>query len=542
MRKRQRGTPVVENTEPSSAPAGGGALRAACGLPLLVCVFTVYFAQGFRSLGSLGLSYFLKDVLRLSAAESALLTSTALIPWSLKPLYGITSDCVPIHGRRRKPYILLAAMLGTASWATLAIQVDEGRAGGGLAIVSRRRLLLCMTLGNLSTALSDVVVDAMVAEKSRDLGGGGGGGSEHSEDALDAMLQNGCWTAMAAGGLAASALGYGLGVGSAGSTLSLRTVCLVTAACPLLVGLSALGVDEARVASAGSGGAVAQVQATLRQLWYALRSPCVYRPMAYVFLSGALAPSLDAPLFYYATERLDVTADFSAASMALLWGSMMVGSVLFQRFFSAPGRHRVMFFWSQAGLAACNLLTLAQVLGVFDALLPTVPPRYVMVSTDVLAAMAGRFGLMPFLVMAAQLCPPGVEGTLFAAFMSLANFSSEVSRLFGAQLAAALRIGTRLEGAAGEPPAAAAAAAAAVAVPKELDFTMLPQALVLRTVLMLVPLLFLNTLVPLTFVAPTMPAGGSSARHAMDLGAAAGKSEGGEKSELSGKKKQLKID
>ena len=494
---------------PSSLGSGSGfgTLCDACGTPLLLCVFTVYFAQGFRSLGGLGMSYYLKDTLQLSATQSALITSWSVLPWSLKPLFGITSDCLPLGGRRRKPYVTIAAVLGVCAWTWLANTVaDSGASGGG---GGQGLLLLCMFMGNMSTALSDVVVDALVAEKSRDLAAASSSGSDAAagEEALDAMLQNGCWTAMAAGGLAASALGFGLGVGSAGSAISLRTVCLITAACPLLVGLAALRIDEPRVAVA-EGSALAAAKAKINQLCHALRSPLVYRPMGYVFLSGALAPSFDTPLFYFATERLGVTPDFSSASMALMWAAMMVGSLLFQRFFSAAGQHRAMFFWSQVGLAVCNLLTLAQVLGISDALLPTVDPKYFMVGADVLATMASRFSMMPFLVMAASLCPPGIEGTLFAAFMSIANFSNEVSRFSGAHVAAALNIGAKIPGAAAAAAAVAATngtAAAAAAVEEQLDFSMLPHALVLRTVLMLVPLLFLTALVPASFEAPKMP-------------------------------------
>ena len=493
---------------PSSKGSGSGfgTLCDACGTPLLLCVFTVYFAQGFRSLGGLGMNYYLKDKLQLSATQSALITSWSVLPWSLKPLFGIMSDCLPLGGRRRKPYVTIAAVLGVCAWTWLANTVADAGASGGGQGQGQGLLLLCMFMGNLSTALSDVVVDALVAEKSRDLAAASSSGSDAAagEDALDAMLQNGCWTAMAAGGLAASALGFGLGVGSAGSTISLSTVCLITAACPLLVGLAALRIDEPRVAVA-EGSALAAAKAKINQLCHALRSPLVYRPMGYVFLSVALAPSFDTPLFYFATERLGVTPDFSSASMALMWAAMMVGSMLFQRFFSAAGQHRAMFFWSQVGLAFCNLLTLAQVLGISDALLPTVEPKYFMVLGDVLATMASRFGMMPFLVMAASLCPPGIEGTLFAAFMSIANFSNEVSRFSGAHVAAALNIGAKIPRAAAAAAVAATNGTAAAVVAEELDFSMLPRALVLRIVLMLVPLLFLTALVPASFEAPKVP-------------------------------------
>uniref|UniRef100_A0A803LYC3 Uncharacterized protein n=1 Tax=Chenopodium quinoa TaxID=63459 RepID=A0A803LYC3_CHEQI len=51
-----------------------------------------------------------------------------------------------------------------------------------------------------------------------------------------------------------------------------------------------------------------------------------------------------------------------------------------------------------------------------------------------------QFKLMPFLILSGQLCPPGIEGTLFALFMSIKNFGSTVGSFVGAWLASILNI------------------------------------------------------------------------------------------------------
>lgn len=48
--------------------------------------------------------------------------------------------------------------------------------------------------------------------------------------------------------------------------------------------------------------------------------------------------------------------------------------------------------------------------------------------------------LMPFLILSGQLCPPGIEGTLFALFMSINNFGSTVGSFVGAGLASLLNV------------------------------------------------------------------------------------------------------
>lgn len=45
---------------------------------------------------------------------------------------------------------------------------------------------------------------------------------------------------------------------------------------------------------------------------------------------------------------------------------------------------------------------------------------------------------MPFLILSGQLCPPGIEGTLFALFMSINNLGSTLGSFTGAGLASFL--------------------------------------------------------------------------------------------------------
>ena len=47
---------------------------------------------------------------------------------------------------------------------------------------------------------------------------------------------------------------------------------------------------------------------------------------------------------------------------------------------------------------------------------------------------------MPFLILSGQLCPPGIEGTLFALFMSINNLGSTIGLFVGAGLASVLNI------------------------------------------------------------------------------------------------------
>lgn len=51
---------------------------------------------------------------------------------------------------------------------------------------------------------------------------------------------------------------------------------------------------------------------------------------------------------------------------------------------------------------------------------------------DVILTVLGQIAFMPTLVLAARLCPPGVEGTLFALLMSIFNGGAIVGSEVGA--------------------------------------------------------------------------------------------------------------
>eukprot|EP00897_Mesotaenium_endlicherianum_P010963 jgi/Mesen1/9896/ME000070S09174 len=137
-----------------------GRLNSNFGPAFLLLVILIYWTQGFRAFPWTGISYLLKDKLQLSPSASQMLTSTAFIPWSIKPIYGVMSDCVYIRGARRMPYLVIASALSVASWLAMAYHEAALRSAALFTL-----LLVCQNLG---AALADVVIDAMVAETAKD--------------------------------------------------------------------------------------------------------------------------------------------------------------------------------------------------------------------------------------------------------------------------------------------------------------------------------------------------------------------------------------
>ena len=126
---------------------------------LAILFAVVYFAQGMWSLPNQTLIITLKER-GLSAGQVATFFTFSIVPWLIKPAYGLLSDFVPLFGHRRKSYLLLTSAL--AAGAGLAM---------GLAAPPRYWWLAGLfTVMGLGLAFTDVLVDALMVENGKPLG------------------------------------------------------------------------------------------------------------------------------------------------------------------------------------------------------------------------------------------------------------------------------------------------------------------------------------------------------------------------------------
>ena len=66
--------------------------------PLVMLFLAIYFTLGLRMMLVLVIKDLFRLYLELEPAEAQFFTSIMVVPWSLKPIYGIVSDNVPLFG------------------------------------------------------------------------------------------------------------------------------------------------------------------------------------------------------------------------------------------------------------------------------------------------------------------------------------------------------------------------------------------------------------------------------------------------------------
>lgn len=366
----------------------------------LIAILLVYIVQGVLGLARLAISFFLKDDLGLSPAEVSALIGVAALPWMVKPLFGFISDGLPIFGYRRRPYLILSGLLGAASWVAMATVVNSAWAA-----------MLAIAMGSLSVAFSDVIVDSLVVERARKESVGDAG-----------SLQSLCWGASAAGGLLTAYFS-----GSLLEHFSTRTVFAITATFPLIVSGVAWLIAESKVMEQSEW---AIVNHQLKELWKAVSHKSIWLPTLFLFLWQA-TPTAESAFFFFTTNELHFEPEFLGRVRLVTSVAALLGVWMFQRFLkNVP--FRVIFGWSTVISAVLGLSTLLLVTHANRAL--GISDKWFSLGDNLVLTVMGQIAFMPVLVLAARLCPAGVEATLFALLMSVVNLAGLVSYETGAFL------------------------------------------------------------------------------------------------------------
>ncbi len=370
----------------------------------LIAILTVYFVQGILGLSRLAVSFFLKDELLLSPVEVSALLGIVFLPWMIKPVFGFISDGLPIFGYRRRPYLILSGILGTASWVSLATIVHTSWAA-----------TLAIALGSLSVAMSDVIVDSLVVERARG-----------ESQAKAGSLQSLCWGVSAIGGLI-TAYFSGLLL----QYFTTRTVFGITALFPLIVSGVAWLITESPVSKDAPDSNHTNplpIKHQLRQLRQAISQKRIWLPTAFIFIWQA-TPNAESAFFYFSTNELHFEPEFLGRVNLVTSFASLAGVWIFQRFLkSIP--FRVIFAWSTV---------LSSLLGMTMLLLVThtnrqlgIDDHWFSLGDSLILTVMGKIAFMQVMVLAARLCPSGVEATLFALLMSIFNSAGTVSQALGA--------------------------------------------------------------------------------------------------------------
>lgn len=418
--------------------------------PEIIAIMAIYFVEGALGLARLAQTFFLKDTLHLGPAELAALTGLFSIPWTIKPLYGFLSDGLPLFGYRRRSYLVLCGLLGAMCYTALGtdfygifdttatVDVTNSIVSlGSISISLVQATVAAFIISSACIAFSDVVADGIVVQRTRD----------SNDPKLAGGLQSLCWGSAAIGGLLSAYFS-----GSLLETMSAKDVFLITAFLPGIVAFIALFIDEPPVPNSTQSDsmtlernengfeqdflsmkdseAVNGVKRQINQLLGALKQPSVWKPALFLFLWQS-TPTSDGAFLYFMTNDLGFGPEFLGRVRLVTAGASLLGVWGYQKYLRSVAIKDILF-WTTIASTPLGLIQLLLITHANRTL--GIPDGAFVFGDDVVLAILGEFAFLPTLVLAAKICPPGVEAVLFATLMSIFNGASTVGTEVGALL------------------------------------------------------------------------------------------------------------
>lgn len=372
--------------------------------PELFAILTVYFIQGVLGLAQLAVKFFLKDDLGLSPTRMAALSGIIALPWVIKPLFGFLSDGVPIAGYRRRPYLILAGILGSLAWIALATIARDGWTA-----------TVFLILTSVSVATSDVIIDSIVVERAR-----------RESVAQSGSMQSLMWIVWAIGGLLTAYLSGWL-LARFGS----QTVFAITAVFPLVVtAIAGLIAEKPIIHQEENPQNFARIRQTVTLISQTIRQKYILLPTLFICL-WQITPTADTAFFYFQTNELKLGPEFLGLVQAGGNLAILSGTFLYQAFFKTIPFRKILG-WS---------IVLSSVLGMTTLLLVThanrslgIPDRWFCLGDSFILRLTAHLSFLPVFVLSARLCPVGIEATIFAFLVSLFGLSAMMATESGALL------------------------------------------------------------------------------------------------------------
>lgn len=409
-------------------------LRLSSSLRLGLLFGTLYFLQGLVEPHDGLIAQPMRARLERWGWDAAAIGGASLVaslPWTLKPLYGLLSDAVPLLGSRRRSWLILVSALAAAALMGLAWAPESS---GGPTLV------IWLTIATVAVAFADVVVDAHMVEVAQPRG-------------LTGTVQAVQWAAMYTAVALAGVVGGRLSEAyhdrialalAGGAALTMLAVALLAvrdeipgsgAIAPVLA--DRLTGSEVRLKARERRSPVTPMPAprveptararlvlALREMVAASREPDLRSVAAFVVL-WSFTPGYGAIYDYHLTQGVGLPESAYGDASAVHAVACAAASVLYG------------FYCRRVAMP--TLLHAAVVLGVVSSLVGAlVRDEGSLMWTSAIGGAAYMSASLAQLDLTARVCPPRIAGVMFALMMALMNLSLSVAGWLGGHAYAAL--------------------------------------------------------------------------------------------------------
>lgn len=359
----------------------------------------IALSQGLLCIADLSLSYMYKDDFHLSPAKVAIFNSLMTIPWIVKPLWGFISDCYPIMGKRRAPYLMIFGILGATCWGIL-----------GTSKLPLIPTFIILSLIQVSVCFCNVIGEALVVEESQK--------NLHTQENASKYVSI---------FFGARALGTVLTAYCGGLLLEVvpkQIVFIITAFCPILLMGTSFILQEETIKTD------IKVTDQAEQIYKFVRKREIFIPIIFIFMFTAVPACNDAMFFFY-TNQLGFRPEFMG-KMKLAYGIGQIGGMVIYTNFLKNVEFKKLLVVNTFICIGISLSQLLLVTRVNEKI--GIPDEIFAVFCSFIVQLIGELNMIPLLILCCRICPKNIEGSLYALLMSTMNFGALVSNQSGGLL------------------------------------------------------------------------------------------------------------
>lgn len=351
------------------------------------CICMLWFTLGVsNSFPNVAGQFYFMNVVHASPETQTMAGVFTGLAWNMKILVAFTSDCQPILGYRRKPYLLLGLFLYMASYSALSYMPPT--------LFTVTFFQFFATFGQM---MCGVMCDTLIVEYMR-----------HETKSNQGQLQMHCWVLITIGSIIGS-LGGGYAMRASFVTPQVAfgiNALLKLAIFPLVFVL----FESRQPVQVTRRGTWESVASRSESMWAALQLNSVWQPTVFVFIFGVL-PNGGRVMTNYIVEMLHFsTSDLSWIQVV---GSLSaaLGMSLYYRYLKDYNWH----YFFAAVIVASSALSLSQLVLLFGWNRAWGMPDFTFAMGDEFIIDVTQALLsMPILILLATLCPEGVEGSVYA--------------------------------------------------------------------------------------------------------------------------------
>ncbi|CAK9312787.1 unnamed protein product [Citrullus colocynthis] len=353
--------------------------------------------------------YYWKDVQKLQPSVVQIYIGIYAIPWVMKPIWGLLTDAFPVRGYLRRPYFVIAGVVGATSAVAVAVK-------GGLGVLEALGLLIGISG---AMAIADVTIDACIVRNSIEV------------QWLAQDLQSLCG--------ACSSIGHLIGYSTSGvfvHLLGAQEALGILAIPPAMIILLGFFMHETpsttfQYNGKSKAGSIKHVGVAIRDTCKAIKYPHVWKPSLFMFLCLSLSISTHEGQFYWYTDKKAGPA-FSQESVGLIYAigsaASLIGVLIYHKTLRDLKFRRILFF-AQIFYGVAGFLDVIFVLRWNLAL--KIPDQLFVVLEECVTRIVARIRWTPMMVLNTRLCSVGIEGTFFALLACIDSLGTLCSKWSG---------------------------------------------------------------------------------------------------------------